>query len=291
VRAGLFPGQGIHAQTVLEALNQDDSVLEAAQVILGYPLRRRVAIAARRKNATLPTALAQPAIFVASVAAFRRARAADELDWDFFAGHSLGEYAALVASEALSFEDALQVVAVRGEAMQAASRAHPGSMVAVMGLGLEQTEEIAATAGVALANDNAPGQTVLAGSEEGLARAAKLVNERGARSVLLEISGPFHTDAVAGAAPALHNALDAADITTPRVPVISNVTARPYRSTEEIKELLTAQLTSRVRWRESVEHLHSRGARTFQDFGPGRVVAGLAQRVVRSLDSLEAASA
>lgn len=290
MRAGLFPGQGIHAQMVLEALSEESAMVESAQVILGYPLQRRVAIAARRKSATLPTALAQPAIFVASVAAYRRL-SSDDQRFDFFAGHSLGEYAALVAAEALSFEEALRVVSTRGEAMQAASRAHAGSMVAVMGLDLRDTEEIALAAGVSLANDNAPGQAVLAGSDEGLARAAKLVNERGARSVLLEVSGPFHTSAVAGAAPELRKALDAADVTTPRVPVISNVTARPYRSPEEIKELLTAQLTSRVRWRESLEHLHSRGARTFEDFGPGRVVAGLAQRVVRSLDSLEAASA
>ncbi len=162
-------------------------------------------------------------------------------------------------------------------------------MIAVMGLGLQDIEEVARLAGVTLANDNAPGQAVLAGAEEGLARAAKLVNERGARSVLLDVSGPFHTDAISEAGPRLRTALEAADITMPRVPVISNVTARPYGSPEEIKELLIAQLTSRVRWRESLEHLHSQGARTFEDFGPGRVVAGLAQRVVRSLTLEEAA--
>ena len=282
MRAGLFPGQGIHAQMVLDALGQDEPILESAHMILGYPLLRRVAIASRRKNATLPTALAQPAIFVASVAGYRRA-SLEGRRYDFFAGHSLGEYAALVAADAISFEGALEVVGVRGEAMQAASRAHPGSMVAVMGLDLHEAEEVARQAGVSLANDNAPGQAVLAGREDGLARAAKLANERGARSVLLEISGPFHTDAVAGAAPKLRAALDATDIAIPRVPVISNVTARPYRSPEEIRELLIAQLTSRVRWRESLEHLHSQGVRAFEDFGPGRVVAGLAQRVVRSL--------
>jgi [acyl-carrier-protein] S-malonyltransferase len=287
VKAGLFPGQGIHAQIVLEALTQEDSILEPAQTLLGYPLHKRVAIAARRKNATLPTALSQPAIFVAGVAAFRRAWSEDRR-YDFFAGHSLGEYAALVAAEAMTFENALEVVRVRGEAMQSASRMHPGSMAAVMGLQPQEAEEIADLAGVSLANDNGPGQAVLAGSEEGLARAAKLANERGARCVLLEISGPFHTSAVAGAAPALHGALDAAEIVLPKVPVISNVTARPYRSPEEIKDLLVAQLTSRVRWRESLEHLYSQGVRDFEDFGPGRVVAGLAQRVVRSLSREEA---
>ncbi len=288
MKAGLFPGQGIHAQMVLEALPQEEPMLATAQATLGYSLRKRVVIAARRKNATLPTALAQPAIFVASVAAYRRA-SAESKRYDFFAGHSLGEYAALVAAQAISVEDALTLVAVRGDAMQAAARTQPGSMIAVMGLGLQDIEEVARLAGVTLANDNAPGQAVLAGAEEGLARAAKLVNERGARSVLLDVSGPFHTDAISEAGPRLRTALEAADITMPRVPVISNVTARPYGSPEEIKELLIAQLTSRVRWRESLEHLHSQGARTFEDFGPGRVVAGLAQRVVRSLTLEEAA--
>jgi len=283
VRAGLFPGQGIPAGTVLEGLPEDDPLITEAQMTLGYPLRRRVKITARRKGALLATELAQPAIFVASV---RSWRGADD-HFDFYAGHSLGEYSALVAGGALSFTDALKIVSVRGEAMNAASKNAPGSMVAVLGMGVDAAAEIAERAGVKVANDNAPDQVVLAGPEAGLEKAATLVSEAGARSVLLEVSGPFHTEGVAAAADDLRGVLASVDVRQPEVPVISNVTGKPYGSPDEIKELLVTQLTHPVRWRESVEFLWSQGARDFVDFGPGKVVAGLASRITRNLKKKE----
>ena len=283
MRAGLFPGQGIPAGTVLEGLPEDDSLVTEAQMTLGYPLRRRVRITARRKGALLATELAQPAIFVASVRAWREADA----HFDFYAGHSLGEYSALVAGGALSFTDALEIVSVRGEAMNAASKNAPGSMVAVLGMGVDAAADIAERAGVQVANDNAPDQVVLAGPEAGLEKAAALVSEAGARSVLLEVSGPFHTEGVAAAADDLRQVLTSVDVRQPEVPVISNVTSRPYGSPDEIKELLVTQLTHPVRWRESVEFLWSQGARDFVDFGPGKVVAGLASRITRNLKKKE----
>ena len=283
MRAGLFPGQGIPAGTVLERLPDDDSLVAEAQKSLGYPLRRRVKITARRKGALLATELAQPAIFVASVGSWRASNA----QFDFYAGHSLGEYAALVAAGSMTFTDALEVVRVRGEAMNSASKSAPGSMVALLGLGLEDATRIATQAGVTVANDNAPDQVVLAGPEDGLEKAASLVSDTGARSVLLEVSGPFHTEAVGGAAQDLRAALDSIDIREPSVPVISNVTAEPYRSVAEIKDLLVTQLTHAVRWRESVEYLWAQGAREFVDLGPGRVVAGLASRTTRELKKKE----
>lgn len=283
MRAGLFPGQGIPAGTVLEGLPEDDSLVTEAQMTLGYPLRRRVKITARRKGALLATELAQPAIFVASVRAWREADA----HFDFYAGHSLGEYSALVAGGALSFTDALEIVSVRGEAMNAASKNAPGSMVAVLGMGVDAAADIAERAGVQVANDNAPDQVVLAGPEAGLEKAAALVSEAGARSVLLEVSGPFHTEGVAAAADDLRQVLTSVDVRQPEVPVISNVTGRPYGSPDEIKELLVTQLTHPVRWRESVEFLWSQGARDFVDFGPGKVVAGLASRTTRNLKKKE----
>jgi len=283
LRAGLFPGQGIPAGTVLDGLPEDDPLVTEAQMTLGYPLRRRVKITARRKGALLATELAQPAIFVASVRAWREADA----HFDFYAGHSLGEYSALVAGGALSFTDALEIVNVRGEAMNAASKNAPGSMVAVLGMGVEAAADIAARAGVQVANDNAPDQVVLAGPEAGLEKAATLVSEAGARSVLLEVSGPFHTEGVAAAADDLRQVLTSVDVRQPEVPVISNVTGRPYGSPDEIKELLVTQLTHPVRWRESVEFLWSQGARDFVDFGPGKVVAGLASRITRNLKKKE----
>jgi [acyl-carrier-protein] S-malonyltransferase len=283
VRAGLFPGQGIPAGTVLEGLPEDDPLVTEAQMTLGYPLRRRVKITARRKGALLATELAQPAIFVASVRGWREADA----HFDFYAGHSLGEYSALVAGGALSFTDALEIVRVRGEAMNAASKTAPGSMVAVLGMGVDAAAEIAERAGVKVANDNAPDQVVLAGPEEGLEKAATLVSDAGARSVLLEVSGPFHTEGVASAADDLRGVLASVDIRQPSVPVISNVTGMPYGSPDEIKELLVTQLTHPVRWRESVEFLWAQGARDFVDFGPGKVVAGLASRTTRNLKKKE----
>jgi [acyl-carrier-protein] S-malonyltransferase len=268
---------------VLEGLPEDDSLITEAQMTLGYPLRRRVKITARRKGALLATELAQPAIFVASVRSWRDADA----HFDFYAGHSLGEYSALVAGGALSFTDALKVVSVRGEAMNAASKNAPGSMVAVLGMGIDAAAAIAEKAGVQVANDNAPDQVVLAGPEEGLEKAATLVSEAGARSVLLEVSGPFHTEGVAAAADDLRQVLTSVNFRQPEVPVISNVTGRPYGSPDEIKELLVTQLTHPVRWRESVEFLWSQGARDFVDFGPGKVVAGLATRITRNLKKKE----
>jgi [acyl-carrier-protein] S-malonyltransferase len=268
---------------VLEGLPEDNPLVTEAQMTLGYPLRRRVKITARRKGALLATELAQPAIFVASVRAWREADA----HFDFYAGHSLGEYSALVAGGALSFTDALEIVSVRGEAMNAASKNAPGSMVAVLGMGVDTAANIAERAGVKVANDNAPDQVVLAGPEAGLEKAAALVSEAGARSVLLEVSGPFHTEGVAAAADDLRRVLTSVDVRQPEVPVISNVTGRPYGSPDEIKELLVTQLTHPVRWRESVEFLWSQGARDFVDFGPGKVVAGLASRITRNLKKKE----
>jgi [acyl-carrier-protein] S-malonyltransferase len=290
VKVGLFPGQGIPAAAVLSALPEDHDLLTAAEKILGYDLHRKVGIAARGAKAMLPTSLSQPAIFVAGVISWRRPER-EPSSFDYLAGHSLGEYAALVAGESVSFEDALKAVAIRGDAMHDAAQKTPGRMAAVLGLSFEDASTIAEEANVVLANDNAPGQVVLSGSEAGLATAAGLVRSRGGRTVLLEVTGPFHTDAMRPAAPALRDALQQMEIKEPRIPIISNVTARPYRSTQEIRTLLVEQLMSRVRFRESLLWLAKQGVQEFEDLGPGRVVAGLAQRTFGSIGKKEAARA
>ena len=286
MRAGLFPGQGVPAAEVLTALEEHDDLLTRANEVLGYDLRRRVEIASRRKGAAVPTLVAQPAMFVAGLASFRRAQEGGTT-FDAFAGHSLGEYAALVAGGSFGFEHGMAAVKVRASAMQAAAQATSGGMAAILGLDLERVTEIAGSTGVTVANDNAPGQIVLSGSDEGLAAAATLVRNEGARSVLLEVSGPFHTQAMTPAASALRDALDHVDVRLPEVPVISNVTAAPYRAPGEIRKLLVEQLTGRVRFRESIEWLWQQGFRDFEDLGPGRVAAGLAQRIVRPLRRAE----
>jgi [acyl-carrier-protein] S-malonyltransferase len=277
MKVGLFPGQGIPSRAVLEGLPEGDPLLSTANDILSYDLRRKVEIAARRPKASLPTSLAQPAIFTAGIISWSRAQH-DGATCDFWAGHSLGEYAALVAGEAMSFEGGLAAVAARGEAMQEAARTTPGGMAAVLGLEFDDANDIAERAGVELVNDNAPDQVVLSGSEDGLAAAAGLVRSAGGRAVLLGVTGPYHTAAMKPAAPALAAALAAVEVRAPSSPVISNVTARPYSSPDEIRSLLVEQLMTRVRFRESLEWLIEQGASDYEDFGPGRVVAGLAGR-------------
>lgn len=279
---GLFPGQGIPARTVLDGLAPGDPLLGSASSVLAYDLRRKVEIAARRKGAMLPTSLAQPAIFTASLISLRAAAHAGRT-FDFFVGHSLGEYAALVAADSMRFEDALSCVAARADGMQIASRAAHGGMAAVLGLDLASVEEIGKHAGVEVANDNAPDQVVIAGPDSSLAAAARLVRARGGRSVLLEVSGPFHTGAMDPAGPMLRRVLDRIEMRSPSVPVISNVTARPHQEPPQIAELLVQQLSMRVRFRESLEWLWDRGVRDFEDLGPGRVTAGLAQRCFTAL--------
>ena len=286
MNAGLFPGQGLPARAGLEALPKSDERLSTAREILGLDLRRRVEIASRRNGATLPTLIAQPAIFVAGIIALRRGEA-EGRKWDCFAGHSLGEYTALVAGSSLSFENALIVVRARAEAMEEAGKAAPGGMAAVLGLDLDVVDDIATRSGIVVANDNAPGQVVLSGSEEGLAQAAGLVRSAGARSVLLDVSGPFHSPAMAAAAERLAEALERVEVKRPRVPVVSNVTARPHGAGHEIRSSLVEQLTHRVRFRESLEWLVRRGMDDFDDLGPGRIVAGLATRTARALRQTE----
>lgn len=289
MRVGLFPGQGITARVVDKALPDRDPLLSVANEILGFDVKKKTSIAARRPTATLPTSLAQPVIFTAGLIAWRNAR--DEgATWEFLAGHSLGEYAALVAAESIAFEDGLRAVAVRGEAMQEAARAHPGGMAAVLGLGFDDVVEIARDAGVAVANDNAPGQVVLSGAEAGLATAAQLARAKGGRTVLLDVAGPFHTISMAPAAPALKEVLDDITIRPPRVTVVSNVTARPHRSPEDIRTLLIQQLTDPVHFRQSLEWLWEQGARDYVDFGPGAVAAGLAQKTFDHLNKMKEAA-
>jgi [acyl-carrier-protein] S-malonyltransferase len=287
-RIALFPGQGVPARTVLDSLPGDHELTARANEILGYDLRKRVEIAARRKGAVIPTAISQPAIFVASCIGYESAVAGGE-GFDAIAGHSLGEYPALVAAEAISFETGVEVVRVRGEAMEKAARAEPGGMIAVLGLGEEDVERIRETTNLSVANDNAPGQVVLSGPEDRLTTAAGLAKSLGGRSVLLQVQGAFHTPAMAPASKELEDALEGVDVATPRLPVFSNVSARPYKDPAEIRKLLVTQLVHRVRFRECLEWAWSQGARDYVDVGPGEVAAGLAQRTFRNLERNEEA--
>jgi [acyl-carrier-protein] S-malonyltransferase len=280
MRAAVFPGQGVRTADVLSSLENATRLVESASEIIGEDLRRRAEIAARGSKGVLPTSVAQPAIFVAEVAGYE---SAGDTSFDYFAGHSLGEYAALVAAGSMSFADGLKLVVARGEAMGRISKTTHGGMAAVIGLDLDGVTELARTAGVQVANDNAPDQVVVSGSDEGLAKAASLAHSSGARAVLLGVEGPFHTEQIAGAGLKLAAVLREVELAVPNVPVISNVTARPYTSVEEIRDLLIKQVSTPVRWRESVEWMWRQGVREFVDVGPGRVLTALIKRTTGKL--------
>lgn len=282
MRVGLFPGQGVRPELVLGALDPSDETVQEANDLLGVDLGKSVTIAMRGGRRELPTEVAQPAIFVASVASFRRAEKANDEDFDVLAGHSLGEYSALVAGGALAFAHALSVVKVRAKAMSDACRSGDGGMAAVLGLSFAQVQEIAERNEATIANDNAPGQVVLSADRATLARCAEQVNRAGGRSTLLEVSGAFHSDAMIPARRPLADVLEHVWIRSPELPVISNITARPYRAPGEIRKLLVDQLTGRVRFRSSLDWLVANGVTDFIDLGPGKVVAGLARRTVQT---------
>ena len=234
------------------------------------------------------TAVTQPAVFVHSVAAWRllAARGAEPA---CTAGHSLGEYSALVAAGALEFAEGLQLVKQRGELMQQAGAERPGTMAAIIGLDDEQVVELcqqAAEAGIVVpANFNAPGQLVVSGEEAGVARLGELANEAGAKRVIpLPVSGAFHSPLMEPAARQMEGLLRQAALQAPRVPVITNVTARPLEDPEELRQNLVDQITQPVRWTESIQCLSGMGIGTALEIGPGAVLKGLARRIERKLE-------
>lgn len=209
------------------------------------------------------------------------------------AGHSLGEYTALVAAGALGFDDGARLVAERGEAMRVAGAEHEGTMAAVLGLGDDDVDAACADVegDVWVANYNAPGQVVIAGDPGALGRAAELAKERGAKKVMpIPVSGAFHTPFMASALDRLRKAIDQADLRDAELPVYANVDARAHTATDEWTELLATQLTSPVRWRQVLHNLSDAGCTTFVELGPGSVLTGMAKRTVDGARTLSVAT-
>lgn len=226
------------------------------------------------------TANAQLATFVTSCVILDAAERVG-LEPAFCAGHSLGEYTALVATGALSYEDGCFLVAERGAAMADAAEHNPGTMVAVLGLDDDTAEAVCALAegDVWVANYNAPGQVVIAGEREALTRAGELAKQRGAKRVVaFPVGGAFHTPLMASARDRLRKALASVTFHESEPEVVANVDARPHADGAEFASLLSAQLTAPVRWRQSLATLFDAGARTFVELGPGGVLTGLAKR-------------
>jgi [acyl-carrier-protein] S-malonyltransferase len=238
----------------------------------------------------------QPAIVTTSLAVLAALRARANLAApESAAGHSLGEYSALVASGALSLEDAVRIVRLRGEAMQAAVPAGAGAMAAVMGLAPEKLAEICAEAGqgevVSAANYNAPGQIVIAGHVAAVQRASKLVAERQGKAIPLKVSAPFHCALMAPAAQKLAARLETVSIAPLAFPVLANVDARPNQDARRVKELLVQQVDHPVRWEETVRAMAESGVTHILEIGPGKVLAGLVKRIAKEITVLPVGSA
>ena len=241
---------------------------------------------------------AQPGIFLVSWAAFELLKErAPSLSFQATAGLSLGEFTALTAAGAMSFEDGLELVRQRGRFMQEACAATQGGMAAIIGLSEAATREVCAETGVVLANLNCPGQIVISGAIEKMAPACALAKAKGAmRALPLTVAGAYHSPLMASAQPKLEAELAHVNLGPSAVPVIANVTAQPHEGPEAIRARLVEQVTSSVRWEESMRYLIAQGFTRFIELGPGRALSGFMKRIdktvqilnVENLASLEA---
>lgn len=279
MKAFVFPGQGSQFTGMgLDLYNSSQTakkLFEKANTILGY---RITDIMFEGSSEDLKqTKVTQPAVFLHSVIA---ALVSDEQKPDMVAGHSLGEFSALVVSGAISFEDGLKLVYARALAMQKACEIEPSTMAAVLGLEDEKVEEVCSSIiGVVPANYNCPGQLVISGTIEGIAAACAAMKEAGAKRALpLPVGGAFHSPLMEPARQELAEAIEKTEFHTPICPIYQNVDALPHTSPSEIKENLLKQLTSPVRWTQSVNNMCRDGASSFREFGPGKVLEGLIKK-------------
>ncbi|GAB3955274.1 ACP S-malonyltransferase [Streptomyces sparsus] len=286
--AFVFPGQGsqqvgMGLDLVREHPDLLDTYYRAADEILGFPLSGLCWEGP--KEALRDTAVTQPAIFLTSVVTSEVLRRHDIVP-DAVAGHSLGEYPALVAAGVLDWTDALRLVRLRGELMAAVNERVPGGMAAVMGLDPDAVERLCADASAAtgetveIANDNEPTQTVVSGRPGAVEHLAELANRAGARKVImLDVGAPFHCSLMRGMEAEFADALSATDFRDPAVPMYSSVTADRVRTAAEVVVALRRQLTGRVRWTETVNRMVDMGLDGFVEVGPGKVLSGLCRRI------------
>lgn len=271
ITAVLFPGQGSQTSgmAAVTAAQRPD-LLERARTELGDDPFERIADG---------THFAQPALYCASLAYWKRAGSPPGA---MYAGHSLGELAALVAGGALDAEAGLALAIARGQLMEDASKRHPGAMLAVLGGDEEVTRGVAAELGLAIANENAPGQVVLSGDAEAIGDARKRLRAEKIKAIRLPVAGAFHSPLMEPAIEGFRAALERTELAPPATPVISSITAVPF---EDPRAGLLAALTEPVRWPATVEAMRDRGATVLLETGPGDILTGLNRRILPELDS------
>lgn len=286
MKAYVFPGQGAQFVGMGKDLYDNNpeakELFEKANDILGF--RITDLMFEGTEEDLKQTKVTQPAIFLHSVLLAKSL--GDEFKPDMVAGHSLGEFSALVAAGALSFEEGLKLVAKRAQAMQKACEARPSTMAAVLALPDEKVEEVCAGIAdiVAPANYNCPGQVVISGTVEGIDAACAQLLEAGAKRALkLKVGGAFHSPLMQPAQEELAEAIEAAEFHTPVCPVYQNVDGKPHSDPAEIKANLIKQLTAPVRWTYDVQAMIADGANEFVELGPGNVLQGLVKKIDRNV--------
>ena len=283
-KAFVFPGQGAQFVGMGKDLYENNAkakeLFDKANEILGYSITD--IMFAGTDEELKQTKVTQPAVFLHSVIT---AICMDSAEFTMVAGHSLGEFSALVAAGALSFEDGLKLVYARAMAMQKACEAQPSTMAAIVGLADEKIEEICAQVSeggkvVVPANYNCPGQLVISGSIEGINEACELIKAAGAKRALpLKVGGAFHSPLMQPAKDELQAAIEATIFAEPKCPVYQNIDGKPHTNPEEIKANLIAQLTASVRWTQCVQNMVADGADDFTEWGPGKALQGMIARI------------
>ncbi len=287
--AFIFPGQGAQyigmAKDLCEHFKSADNIFEKANQVLGFDLK---ALCFEGPMAKLTeSAICQPAILTHSIAAWEVLKN-DFADLNIApcacAGLSLGEYSALVVAGALKFEDALKLVHKRGTFMDEAARENPGTMSCVLGLDIEKTQDLANESGTEIANLNCPGQIVVSGSNESISKFNEMAQQAKAKRVIpLDVSGPFHCSLMNPAADKLRVFLEGVQVNKLTVSFIPNVTAEFLADESRIKELLRQQVSHTTFWQKSIETLVAHGITDYLEFGPGKILRGLLQRIDRRL--------